>query len=141
MRIFIIAILALCSITAARAQAPVNFTGTWWSERCAKLDVKVGQGGLLSGSFASPVAAGGATYPLTGYRAGVDLIAFAVNFGPTNTLASWAGQHTVIAGAEVIMTMWLVTKDVPDEQELAGLWASTLTGYDNFRRGKPAYCP
>jgi len=140
MRIFIAAILALCTLSSVHAQAPINFGGTWWSERCSKMDVKVGAGGLLSGTYASPVAAGGATYPLTGFRAGVDLIAFSVNFGPTNSLASWAGQHTVIAGVEVIMTMWLVTNDVPDDQELARLWASTLTGYDNFRRGKPSYC-
>ncbi len=138
MRLLIAALLALCTLSSVHAQTQVNFTGVWWSERCAKVDVKVGQGGLLSGTFASPGVA--ATYPLTGFRAGTDLIAFAVNFGPTNSLASWAGQHTVIAGVEVILSMWLITKDVPDEQELTGLWASNLTGYDNFRRAKPPYC-
>jgi hypothetical protein len=138
MRILLVALLALCAVTTARAQAPVEFSGTWWSERCSKLDVRVGAGGLLSGNFASPGVA--SPYPLTGFRAGADLIAFSVNFGPTNSLASWAGQHTLIAGAEVIMTMWLITKDVPDDQELVGLWASNLTGYDNFRRAKPSYC-
>src|SRR5476649_823248 len=141
MRILIAAILALYATSMAHAQAPIDFSGAWWSERCSKMDVKVGTGGLLSGTYASPVAGGGATYPLTGFRAGTDLIAFSVNFGPTGSLASWAGQHTIIAGAEVIMTTWLVTQDVPDDQELARLWASTLTSYDNFRRGKPAYCP
>jgi hypothetical protein len=77
---------------------------------------------------------------LTGFRAGTDLLSFSVNFGATNSLASWTGQHTVLAGVEVIMAMWLITKDVPDDQELLYLWASNLTGYDNFRRAKPAYC-
>jgi hypothetical protein len=137
MKILAVILLALSAISSARAQAQVDFAGTWWSERCSKLDVKVGAGGLLSGNF---VAVGGATYPLTGFRAGTDLIAFSANLGPTNSLASWAGQHTVLGGVEVIMTTWLITQDVPDDQELVRLWASTLTGYDNFRRAKAAYC-
>ena len=75
MRILVAAMLALCTLSSARAQTPVDFSGGWWSERCSKMDVKVGAGGLLSGAYASPVAAGGASYPLTGFRAGVDLIA------------------------------------------------------------------
>lgn len=137
MRIFAVALLALCALSSARADTPADFSGTWWSERCSKVDIKVGAGGLLSGSFTSPGVA--TLFPLTGFRTGTDLIAFSVNFG-TSSIASWTGQHTLIAGAETIMTMWHLAQDVPDDQELLRLWASNLTGYDNFRRGKPAYC-
>ena len=137
MRILVAALLALCTLSSVRADTPADFSGTWWSERCSKMDIKVGAGGLLSGGFTSPGIA--TSYPLTGFRAGTDLIAFSVSFG-ASSIASWTGQHTLIAGAETIMTMWHLAQDVPDDQELLRLWASNLTGYDNFRRAKPAYC-
>lgn len=139
LRIVTVALLALCTLSSntARADTPADFSGTWWSERCSKVDLKVGAGGLLSGSFSSPGVP--TPYPVTGFRTGNDLIAFSVSFGGSS-IASWTGQHTLIAGTETIMTMWHLAQDVPDDQELLRLWSSNLTGYDNFRRGKPAYC-
>ena len=66
--LFAFCILALGTLSSARAQAPIDFSGTWWSERCSKIDLKVGPGGLLSGNFTSPGVP--TPYPLTGFRAG-----------------------------------------------------------------------
>lgn len=99
-------------------------------------------GEQLSGTYTSAVGANAGTpYPLSGFRAGIDLIAFAVDFGPTGSLATWAGQHTVERGSEKIATMWQLTVNVADDKEEADLWRSIWTGADNFSRNKPAHCP
>ena len=123
------------------AQTPIDFSGSWWNDRCSKMDLTV-TGEQLGGTYASAVGTGGGTpFPLVGYRSGIDLLAFTVNFGPVGSLASWAGQHTVERGTEKIITMWHVTANVADADENAKLWGSILTGSDTFYRTKPGHCP
>jgi hypothetical protein len=99
-------------------------------------------GDQVTGNFVSLVAASpGTTFSLSGRRAGIDLIAFAVNFGLTGSLGTWAGQHTVERGVEKIVSMWHLTVNVPDDKEDAELLSSVWTGSANFYRNKPSYCP
>src|SRR5687767_6194877 len=95
MRVFMVAAAMLPLLTLpVRAQATVDFSGVWWNDRCSSMDLTV-NGDQLSGTYTSAVGMNAGTpYDLRGYRAGADLVAFAVNFGPTGSLASWAGQHT-----------------------------------------------
>jgi hypothetical protein len=128
-------------VCTADAQVPVDFAGTWWNERCSKMDLTV-TGDQLTGQYTSAVGKNaGQPYALTGYRAGVDLIAFAVNFGPTGSLAAWAGQHTVERGTEKIVTQWNLAVNVPDDKEDDQLWGAVWTGSDRFERSKPSQCP
>ena len=82
----------------------------------------------------------GRSFPLTGYRAGVDLIAFVVNFKPTGSIAAWVGQHTLERETEKIIAQFHLTMDVADADELELLWSSIVTGTDTFLRVQPSNC-
>lgn len=142
MRAVVLSLLLSSLVTpAAYAQVPIDFAGTWWNERCSKMELTV-NGDQLSGQYTSAVGKNaGQPYALIGYRAGVDLIAFAVNFGTTGSLATWAGQHTVERGIEKIVTQWHLAINVPDDKEAEQLWGAVWTGSDRFERSKPNQCP
>ena len=78
---------------------------------------RVEQGSLLSGLFVGLEA--GRKLPLTGFRSGLDLMSFVVNFGSNGPHHfAWAGQHAVERVTEKIITQWHMTIDVPDEDGL-----------------------
>lgn len=121
---------------ASGAPAPViDFNGTWRNELGSEMQLAVDALGAVTGLYRTGVGAPGAVeeFPLVGF-ATEDLLSFTVNFGIYGSLTSWAGQHTVEAGAEVVKTLWLLAKNVKDPDEPANLWGATLTGYNNFRR-------
>jgi len=99
-------------------------------------------GNRLSGRYSPKFdPADGQSFELTGYRTGVDLIAFVVSLGPDGPLVAWSGQHTVQNGVEIIITKWHMTVDVPDEEETEDtILAAVSTGADSFKRNKPNFC-
>ena len=118
------------------AVAPVNFSGKWKNNLKSDMDIAVDASGKVTGKYRTGV--GNPTpaeeFDLVGFATG-DLLSFTVNFGQYGSLTSWVGQHTKDAqGAEQIKTMWLLSKNITDPDEDAGLWGSVLTGADLFFR-------
>jgi Avidin family len=126
----------------ANASEPIDFSGVWWSGRCAQVTLSQ-VGNLLSGHYSPKTgSAADQSFDLTGARSGIDLIAFIVSVGRNGPIIAWAGQHTVQNGEQMIIMKWHMTVDVPDEEEtedtiLAAVW----TGADTFKRDKPSFCP
>jgi hypothetical protein len=120
----------------AGSPAPtVNFTGVWRNELQSVMTLTVDAQGNVAGKYKTGVGSPGPTeeFDLTGFASG-DLLSFTVNFGRYGSLTSWAGQHTVENGSEVIKTLWLLARNVKDPDEPNDLWGAILTGYDNFQR-------
>jgi hypothetical protein len=129
-----------CAAALAEDTKPIDFSGDWWNNRCGHA-ILVEKGSLLSGRYIpSSGLEAGQKLPLTGFRSGVDLISFVVNFGSNGPITAWAGQHTVEEGIEKIITQWHMTIDVPDEGESKELYKSIWTGSDFFVRAKPGRC-
>jgi hypothetical protein len=119
----------------ASASTPsVNFDGTWKNELTSDMTVQIA-GERVTGKYRTGVGEPGPTeeFDLVGFVSG-DQISFTVNFGKYGSLASWVGQLTTEGGSEVIKTIWLLSKNVADQDEPKKLWGSVLTGYDNFVR-------
>jgi hypothetical protein len=134
------ALFMSCAAALGEDTRPINFSGDWWNNRCGQA-ILVQQENLLSGQYIpSSGLEAGQKLPLTGFRSGTDLISFVVNFGSNGPIAAWAGQHTVEEGIEKIVTQWLMTVDVPDEEETRELYRSIWSGADVFVRAKPARC-
>lgn len=128
---------------AARAPA-AELVGTWQNDRGSVLVVdSVDADGHFHGAFRSGVGNvdPGAAFKVSGIANG-DVVGFSVAFGKAGSVATWSGQLTRAAaesGAaeERLVTTWHLARDVADADEAAGLWASTLTGSDVFRRAAP----
>jgi hypothetical protein len=121
---------------AAGAPAPsIDFNGKWRNELKSEMNLTVDAQGNVSGKFKTGVGEPSPTeeFDLVGFASG-DLLSFTVNFGSYGSLTSWAGQHTIEDGIEVIKTLWLLARNVKDEDESANLWGAVLVGYDNFQR-------
>jgi hypothetical protein len=94
------ALFISCAVALAEDTKPIDFSGDWWSYRCG-LAVLVEQESLLTGLYIpSSGSEAGRKLPLIGYRSGIDLISFVVNFGRNGPITAWAGQHTFEGGAE-----------------------------------------
>ena len=120
----------------AAAPAPtVNFNGTWKNELESEMNLTVDAQGNVSGKYRTGVGAPGPVeeFSLVGFASG-DLLSFTVNFGDYGSLTSWAGQHTVESGLEIIKTLWLLARNVKDPDEPANLWGAVMTGCNNFTR-------
>lgn len=113
----------------------VDFSGKWRNDLRSEMDLKVDPAGSVTGKYRTGV--GNPTpseeFDLVGFASG-DLLTFTVNFGEYGSLTSWAGQHTVVSGAEQVKTMWILARNVEDAEEPAKLWGAVLTGSDTFRR-------
>jgi hypothetical protein len=123
------------STPAAASPPSVNFDGTWKNELKSDMTIQV-TAGKVTGKYRTGVGdpTPAEEFDLVGFAAG-DQISFTVNFSKYGSLTSWVGQHTIDKnGIEVIMTMWLLSKNVADPDEPTKLWGSVLTGYDNFVR-------
>jgi hypothetical protein len=125
----------------AEASEPVDFSGEWWNTHCAQISLSP-TGNRLSGRYRPKnTATNGQSFKLTGYRTGVDLIAFIVSLGPDGPLIAWTGQHMIQNGDETIIMKWHMTVDVPEEEETEDtLLASVSAGMDSFKRSKPKFC-
>ena len=121
--------------TSAAPAPDINFSGKWRNELQSEMDLVVDTAGSVTGTYRTGVGSPSPVeeFDLVGFASG-DLLSFTVNFGQYGSLTSWAGQHTVQAGAERIKTMWLLAKNVEDAGEPASLWGAVLTGSDTFRR-------
>lgn len=122
--------------TMKTAAAPaVNFNGVWRNELHSEMRLTLDAQGGVTGKYKTGVGTPGPVEEcdLVGFASG-DLLSFTVIFGAYGSLACWAGQHTVENGAEVIKTLWLMTRDVQDPDEPSNLWGATWTGANTFRR-------
>ncbi len=120
----------------AGAPAPsIDFNGKWRNELHSEMNLKVDAKGNVSGKFKTGVGSPSPTeeFDLVGFASG-DLLSFTVNFGKYGSLTSWAGQHTTEDGIDVIKTLWLLARNVKDQDESTELWGAILAGYDNFQR-------
>jgi Avidin family len=133
-------VLAFIFLASAAPAADVpNFSGDWWSGRCARISLTP-TGDRLAGSYTSQVSAGSQVFELSGHTSG-DQIAFVVKLGPDGPIGAWAGQHTYEQEAERIVMRWHMTVDVPDEEENDdSLLKSVWQGSDTFLRAKATHC-
>jgi Avidin family len=120
----------------AGSPAPtVDFNGVWRNELRSEMNLVVDTQGNVIGKYKTGVGSPEPTeeFDLVGFASG-DLLSFTVNFGKYGSLTSWAGQHTMDNGSEVIKTLWLLARNIKDPDESANLWGSVLIGYNNFQR-------
>jgi hypothetical protein len=113
----------------------INFNGKWRNDLNSEMDLIVDMAGSVTGTYRTGVGSPGPTkdFDLVGFASG-DLLSFTVNFGEFGSLTSWAGQHTIVGGAERIKTMWLLARNVEDSSEPTSLWGAVLAGADTFFR-------
>lgn len=122
--------------SVAGAPAPsVDFNGKWRNELHSEMHLTVNAQGNVIGKYKTGVGTPTPSeeFDLVGFASG-DLLSFTVNFGVYGSLTSWSGQHTDESGTATIKTMWLLARNVTDQDEPANLWGAVLTGYDNFQR-------
>lgn len=122
--------------TPVSAPTPnVNFNGVWVNELGSKMILTVTPSGTISGTYQTTVGSPGSAeeFDIVGFVSS-DLISFTVNFGKYGSLTSWCGQHTEIATGAVIKTVWILAKNIADDQERNNLWGAVLTGSNSFTR-------
>ena len=119
----------------SRQTEAVDFAGRWKNQHGSEMQLRVGPGGRLIGTYHTAVGAPSPKqeFELTGFTCG-DLVAFTVNFGRFGSLTAWTGQHTLADGAERIQTLWHLAKNIPAADEPRALWAGVLAGADTFER-------
>ena len=136
----VVALFFSCTATLAEDPKPIDFGGDWWSNRCGHA-IFFEKGSVLEGKYIPPSGPEvGQNLPMTGFRSGIDLISFVVNFGRNGPITAWTGQHIVEEGIQKIVTHWHMTIDIPDEEEATELYKSIWTGSDIFIRTKPGHC-
>jgi Avidin family len=113
--------------------APSNFTGRWRNQYKSWMDLTVSDN-TISGNYTSEVSADGTevTGSLRGFVAG-DLISFAVLWS-NGSMTAWVGQIVNDAVDPRIKTMWHLVMDAKEDNEETDLWATILTGADEFMR-------
>lgn len=113
----------------------VDFSGEWVNELHSTININVLNDGLISGEYSTGKGAPTPVekFAVTGFISN-DQISFTVNFGKYGTLTSWVGQLTIEQGQEVIKTTWVLSRNVPDQDEEAQLWGTVMTGSNTFSR-------
>ncbi|HSI85254.1 MAG: avidin/streptavidin family protein [Candidatus Methylacidiphilales bacterium] len=111
----------------------VAFSGHWRNEIGSEMKLAVISGNVTGKYFTGIGWMRTEGVDLVGFATG-DIISFNVNFGRVSALTGWVGQMTRDGEEDIIKTMWLMTTDVPDDQEAQRLWSSFTTGADTFRR-------
>ena len=113
----------------------VDLAGRWRNQHGSEMQLRVGPGGRLTGTYHTAVGAPSPKqeFELAGFACG-DLVVFTVNFGRFGSLTAWTGQHTVAEGVERIHTLWHLAKNIPHEDEARAPWAGVLAGADTFER-------
>ena len=79
----------------------VDLAGRWRNQHGSEMQLRVGPGGRLTGTYHTAVGAPSPKqeFELAGFACG-DLVVFTVNFGRFGSLTAWTGQHTVADGVE-----------------------------------------
>ena len=113
----------------------VDFSGRWKNQHGSEMELRMGPGDRLTGSYHTAVGAPSPSqeFELAGFACG-DLVAFTVDFGRFGSLTAWAGQHTRADGVERIHTLWHLAKNVLEGEESGGPWTGVLAGADVFER-------
>jgi hypothetical protein len=113
------------------ATEPLNIGGDWKNELRSEMHLDQ-NGATLTGHYksykndAGQIAAEG---PLVGWVSG-KLVAFSVNWNGLDSITSWVGQHIEDQDGPRLVTLWQMTKAVPDGSE----WESINAGADTFWR-------
>ena len=114
-----------------------NFSGIWRNQLGSEMNLII-SGNDVSGKYTTTVSATATGGKLTGTISGTingDIIAFIVNWSPIGSITTWVGQmRDDDTGNPRIDTLWHLAREVPDDEEPTGLWASILAGADTFTR-------
>ncbi|WP_420130363.1 avidin/streptavidin family protein [Longimicrobium sp.] len=111
--------------------------GMWYNELGSLLTI-TSSGTTISGTYQTAVGNAQGIYNLTGYiNADTNpsvgwVVLWSNEYGDSNSLTTWAGQYYDADGSEVIITMWLLRSEEPQQQN----WQSTLVGEDVFYRSQ-----
>ena len=107
--------MTIALLTVNAAQAADVFDGSWWSFRCAQMELLVSNSSV-NGRYLPPQSQ--IWIDVKGLRAGKDLIALIATFGADGPLLNWIGQHATGDGEnDKIIVRWNMAVDVPDEEE------------------------
>jgi hypothetical protein len=114
-----------------------DFAGVWRNELNSEMELTVA-GTSVTGKYRTGVGlpTPAEEFDLVGFISD-DQISFTVNFGRYGSLTSWVGQQTRESGTGIIKTLWLLSRNVADDDEPTKLWGSVLAGADDFRRITP----
>lgn len=110
------------------------FAGLWHNQHNSEMELKIGAGGQVSGTFKTATCAHHnkvEEFPITGFVS-QDVIAFCVNFTEHGCVTAWVGQMNE-GSNECIQTLWHMALDVGSNKNQ--LWKSTVAGADMFMRG------
>ena len=112
----------------------MDFSGRWTNTKNSVLQLQQ-NGNSLTGTFDSGVSDGSQEIkaPVVGWANG-DRVSFTATYDVFGTVVAWVGQVRGEPGNPVIDAHFLHETDVKEEDELEGLWASTRTGSDQFRK-------
>ena len=119
--------------SGSRPREAVDLSGRWRNQHGSEMQIRVGPGGRLAGSYHTAVGAPSPKqeFELVGFACG-DLVVFTVDFGRFGSLTAWTGQHSAADGVERIHTLWHLAKTLPQEDDARSLYC--LTGYGSTRR-------
>jgi hypothetical protein len=109
--------------------------GDWYNELGSLLTITT-SGNVVSGTYQTAVGNAQGIYDLAGLiNDDTDpvvgwVVLWSNQYGDSNSLTSWAGQYYSDGNPEVIITMWLLRDETPENQD----WAATQVGEDIFYR-------
>lgn len=113
-------------------------SGLWYNELGSQMQLNV-SGNSVWGWYYSAVGEAAYTYPLSGqinptpypYSQALGwTVAWTNAYQNANSVTTWSGQYQNIDGDEEIIAFWLLTSEVPEQQD----WEATRIGKDVFTR-------
>jgi hypothetical protein len=119
-------------------------TGMWYNELGSVMTLGL-DGAAVTGTYQTAVGDASGIYQLVG---SVDVdgdpstsgqaIAWVVVWnnsanGSSHSITAWSGQYQIVDGEEEIVTLWLLTEEVPVNKD----WSSTRVNQDVFTRNPP----
>lgn len=112
----------------------MDLSGDWKNAKNSVLRLAQ-NGNSLSGTFDSGVSDGGQVIqaPVTGWVNG-DVVSFTAIYEIFGTVVAWVGQVKGEPGNPTIDVHFLHETNIAENDEAEELWASTLTGSDQFTR-------
>lgn len=127
-------VLARESLFPIHMTGTIDVTGKWYNQHGSEIDLAIGEGGRLRGTFRSNVGFPEPDEPFEaeGFVNGA-LISFVVSFGKYDSVTSWTGHAGVRDGKETLYCLWHMSVGLPPGRE-AQLWQGTWAGADTFLR-------
>lgn len=116
-------------------------SGIWYNELGSVMQLNV-SGANVWGTYYSAVGNVKFTYPLSGQintkpqtfsQALGWSVAWTNAYSNAHSVTSWSGQYQTIDGQEEIVAFWLLTNEMPEDQD----WEATVVGQDVFTRTMP----